>query len=362
MKRLNKDKQKTRWHPIVGVTLLCAVLAALCAGAAGWLLLERYEAGLLDVCAVQQDGYVQLALDQIRLRAGRDGVEGIQEVLETMDASSNKYWTFSREQDMLFVKDVLETNKYKGFTTATYYVSDSARSFLESIRADRVSHANISIEEKEYVASGAAFEYQGDLYRLCLLTNRSVLLDNNVFLGAKTELCALGIGMLGLFIVVSVLLAGKAHRLQLRGDRQDETVETLNQSLDRMNKLFSQRDLHDTRHNLWTKEALPSFIGKLRARKAYPLSLALLRCSGEKAAQELLEMASVSLDRSVLRFDLGGHVIGLLFVCCDLERALDDAMSLLNQDVSLEEFMLLSSAAEARGRPVPAAAVKEGGA
>ena len=112
-----------------------------------------------------------------------------------------------------------------------------------------------------------------------------------------------------------------------------------------------------------TKQALifPSFITKLRARKAYPLSLALLRCSGEKAAQELLEMASVSLDRSVLRFDLEGCVIGLLFVRCDQERALDSVMSLLNQDVSLEEFLLLSSVAEERGRSARSAAGKGGG-
>lgn len=363
MKRLKKDRRETRKkrHPIVGVTLLCTLLASLCAGMLAWFLLAQYEEGLLDVCAVQQDGYVQLVLDQIRLRSGREGREGVEEILSSMDASSNKYWTFSREQDMLFVKDVLETNKYKGFTTATYYVSDSARRFLESIRVDRVSHAGISIEEKEYIASGAAFEYQGDVYRLCLLTNRSVLLDNNLFLGAKTELCALGAGMLILWIVGSALLAGKVRRLQLRGDQQDEAVETLNQSLDRLNKLFSQRDLHDTRRNLWSKEALPAFVAKLRARKAYPLSLALLRCSGEKAVQELLETASVSLDRSVLRFDLGGHVIGLLFVRCDLERALDSVMSLLNRDVSLEEFLLLSSVTEERGHSAFSAAAGGGG-
>lgn len=355
-----REKRKKKRHPIVGVTLLCTLLASLCAGALTWFQLTRYEAGLVEVCAVQQDSYVQLVLDQIRLqRDGKNQVE-IEDILGAMDASSNKYWTFSREQDMLFVKDVLETNKYKGFTTATYYVSDSARRFLEGIRVDRVSHADILIEDREYVASGAAFEYQGDVYRLCLLTNRSVLLDNNVFLGAKTELCTLAAGILLLFIIVPVLLAGKVRKLQLRGDRQDEATETLNQSLDRMNKLFSERDLHDTRRSLWSKEALPAFLAKLRARKAYPLSLALLRCSGETATRELLALASVALDRTVLRFTLDDNVIGLLFVQCDLERALDSAMSLLSDDVSLEEFLLLSSAAERRKSAASAGAVKGG--
>lgn len=59
-----------------------------------------------------------------------------------------------------------------------------------------------------------------------------------------------------------------------------------------------------------------------------------------------MKLASVSLDRTVLRFTLDDHLLGLLFVQCDLEQALDSAMSLLNDDVSLEEFLLLSSATE----------------
>ena len=284
---------------IVGVTVLCAILAAACAGVLTWYLLLRYEAGLLDVCAVQQDGYVQLVLDQIRLQGDRDDREIIENILGAMDASSNKYWTFSRDQDMLFVKDVLETNKYKGFTTATYYMSDSARAFLDGMRLDRVSHADITIEGKEYIASGAAFAYQGDTYRLCLLTNRSVLLDNNLFLGAKTELCVMVAAILILFVVVSTALAQKVRRLQLRSDRQEEAVETLNQSLDKMNRMFSQRDLHDTRTNLWSRETLPMFLSKLRGRKAYPMALALVQCSGEGAVRALLDMANVTLDRRV---------------------------------------------------------------
>ena len=331
---------------IVGVTVLCAILVAACAGVFTWYLLLRYEAGLLDVCAVQQDGYVQLVLDQIHLRSGQEGVE---DILSTMDASSNKYWTFSRDQDMLFVKDVLETNKYKGFTTATYYMSDSARAFLDGMRLDRVSHADITIEGKEYIASGAAFAYQGDTYRLCLLTNRSVLLDNNLFLGAKTELCVMVAAILILFVVVSTALAQKVRRLQLRSDRQEEAVETLNQSLDKMNRMFSQRDLHDTRTNLWSRETLPMFLSKLRGRKAYPMALALVQCSGEGAVRALLDMANVTLDRRVLRFKLEENLIGLLFVRCDLELALENVQSLLNREVFLQEFLLLSSGGVTKG-------------
>ena len=44
---------------IVGVTVLCAILAAACAGVFTWYLLLRYEAGLLDCCAVQHAADLQ---------------------------------------------------------------------------------------------------------------------------------------------------------------------------------------------------------------------------------------------------------------------------------------------------------------
>ena len=43
----------------------------------------------------------------------------IEKVLSSLDASSNKYWTLSENQELLFVKDVTETNKYKGFRENT---------------------------------------------------------------------------------------------------------------------------------------------------------------------------------------------------------------------------------------------------
>jgi len=90
---------------------------------------------------------VNLVLDQINLRKYLNDQEIIEDILGTLDASSNKYWTFSTEQTMLFVKDVLETNKYKGFTTATYFVSEDARGFLERLRMNRVIHGNITVAD-----------------------------------------------------------------------------------------------------------------------------------------------------------------------------------------------------------------------
>lgn len=106
---------------------------------------------------------VQLVLDQINLKDNRDDEQIIKDILGAMDASSNRYWTFSKDQSMLFVKDVTETNKYKGVNTATYYISDSAKEFLNNLSVNNVIHSYIEINDNRYIASGVMFEYKGEL-------------------------------------------------------------------------------------------------------------------------------------------------------------------------------------------------------
>ena len=84
---------------------------------------------------------------------------------------------------------------------------------------NRVIHGNITVADREYVASGVMFEYGGGVYKLCLLTNRAVLLDNNRFLGAKTELWLMIFTVLGMLLILPMLLAMKI--LQTEKKRED---------------------------------------------------------------------------------------------------------------------------------------------
>ena len=172
-------------HPVLIITSICSICFAIIAGLFAFMQIGRYENGILEVCAEQQDAYVQLVLDQINLKDNRDDEQIIKDILGAMDASSNRYWTFSKDQSMLFVKDVTETNKYKGVNTATYYISDSAKEFLNNLSVNNVIHSYIEINDNRYIASGVMFEYKGDAYRLCLLTEKDVLLDNNAYLGFR---------------------------------------------------------------------------------------------------------------------------------------------------------------------------------
>ena len=342
MKKSKKSAEKRR-HPILFGTIIGVLAIALVATVLIQIQMQRYERGILDVCAVQQDAYVQLVLDQINLNQNRGEEEIITDILQTIDGSSNKYWIFSREEAMLFVKDVLETNRYHGFTASSYYSSDSAKAFLNNLQVNRVIHADIEIGEKAYIASGVAFTYNGGTYRLCLLTNRSVLLDNNKFLGAKIELNILT-GILALLIVLlPSLLAHKTLRLQYKNDGLQDAISDQNRTVSRLNKLLSEQDLHDTRNNVWGWNAMDEFSEKLRERKAYPSTLVKIRCEDETQAKKLLKMAAILLDKTVLRFgkhEDGEISLAFLFVLCDRESAMRDLNALLSPGA--EPFEILT--------------------
>ena len=189
-KKLNKKRVKKNKKPknVLVITTIYVICFSVIAGAFAYTRINKYEEGVLEVCATQQDAYVQLVLDQINLKNNRDDEQIINDILGTMNSSSNKYWTFSKNQSILFVKDVLETNRYKGVTTATYYESESATEFLNNLQNNRVTHDFIEIDENSYVASGVTFEYKNQSYKLCLLTGRNAIMDNNSYMQIKIQM------------------------------------------------------------------------------------------------------------------------------------------------------------------------------
>lgn len=344
--RSEKEKTKGKGsvggkkHRVLLVTTAGTIVLCLLAGFFAVFQMQRYEDGVLEVCAKQQDAYVQLVVDQINLKENRTDEKIIAEILSTLDASTNKYWTFSESDTMLFVKDVLETNKYKGFTSATYYDSDSAKKFWNSLREGRVIHADITIGEKEFIASGTAFSYKGKQYRLCLLSNRNIFLDNNAFLGAKTELSALIAALLCLLMILPMALALKASRLQKKAGEQRKTIGELNQSLVKMNQMLSQRRVYDPQHMVWKMELLDKFLKKLRERKAAPLVQASIVCDSRKTAEEMLRAVSLVLDNRVLRFEKETEVV-LLFTGYRKGDALAVLRLFLGKGTQLRELLVM---------------------
>lgn len=323
-------------------TMILMPLIAAVGFAFAWFQMDRLERGLLDVCAVQQDAYVSLVLDQINLKENRDNEEIVTRILASLDASSNKYWVFSEDQVMIFVKDVLETNKYKGFTADSYFISDSAQKFIDNLESNRVIHRDIEVNDKDYIASGVLFPYGGRDYRLCLLTNRAVLLDNNSYLGAKTELWLMVLFSLGALLVLPMFLAMELWSLEKKRRAQEDDLRKVSGSLVKMNERLANQDLHDTRENLWKRETLPQFWESLQKKGVEPVVLMRLHCPSPEERQKFLTLSRHLLDRNVLRFEDEGDGVSLLFVGVEEDTAFLNVAPILSREVYVTETRTLS--------------------
>lgn len=291
-----KKRRVNTW--VVSVLSLVLILAV---GAVAWLQLSNYEKGVLDVYANQQDGYVQLVLDQINLNQQRSSEQIIDEILGTLDASNNRYWTFSREDSLIFVRDVLETNRYKGFTEATYYHSDSAREFLMALRPNRVIHDTILIQDVPYVASGVAFTYGGESNKICLLTNAETVLDYNAYLNAKINLVVLALVLLGIVVVslIALALIGEHYRKRLWLETDANMV--LRKKIEALDEKLKWGDLYAPECTAFKSGAVPIILKKLEARQAWPLSI--YRYRTVRPAQEVLLAAGTAGGRELWVLD-----------------------------------------------------------
>ena len=256
----NNKKAGMKRHPILIITTICVVAAAALGGLITYILIGRYEKGIIEVCATQQDAYVQLVLDQINLKDNRDDEEIINDILKTMDSSSNKYWAFSKNQSMLFVKDVLETNRYKGVSADTYYNARQAADFMNGLVLNKVEHSVISLDNKTYLVSGVMFKYAGQDYRLCLMTEKSVLLDNNTYLEIKVQMETFVVVILLALVLVASIYALRIRQLSFKLDEKEADIRSLSMSLSKVNEKLMDKDLHDTHNNVWRQKAIVPFM------------------------------------------------------------------------------------------------------
>ena len=74
-------KKRLGKHPVLIITSICSICFAVVAGLFAYMQISRYESGILEVCATQQDAYVQLVLDQINIKSNRDDEQIIKEIL-----------------------------------------------------------------------------------------------------------------------------------------------------------------------------------------------------------------------------------------------------------------------------------------
>lgn len=262
----------------------------------------RYEEGVKEIYASQQDAYVQLVLDQINLNRDRKDESAIVSIIGTLDSSTNKYWTLSDDATILFVKDVTETNRYKGFTTETYYISDSAREFVEGLSVNKVTHSMIEMEGRSYIASGVIFNWQEANYRICLLTNPDAVLDHNAYLEAKINLFVMIGTLLCVFLITVIALARGVTRRTRQLEKEKENTAVLSRMVEQLNEELALSSLYDPRLAVFQADLLPMLFDKLEEKGCLPVTLLLVEYDTDKALGFFLEDGYLMMDRRILRF------------------------------------------------------------
>lgn len=342
----NNKKTGMKRHPILIITTICVVAAAALGGLITYILIGRYEKGIIEVCATQQDAYVQLVLDQINLKDNRDDEEIINDILKTMDSSSNKYWAFSKNQSMLFVKDVLETNRYKGVSADTYYNARQAADFMNGLGLNKVEHSVISLDNKTYLVSGVMFKYAGQDYRLCLMTEKSVLLDNNTYLEIKVQMETFVVVILLTLVLVATIYAFRIRQLSFKLDEKEADIRSLSISLSKVNEKLMDKDLHDTHNNVWRQKAIVPFMERLIEKKIMPVTFARIECESKESRNKFLGRAVYVLDRDVIRFEYGESDIILLAVNVSEAQLKYNLGVLEDRDVKVQRVMLIDNSTD----------------
>lgn len=327
------------------------VLFAFGAAIAGALFaagtIAGYEEGVTEIYASQQDAYVQLVLDQINLNGDKKDESAIVDIIGTLDSSTNKYWTLSDESAILFVKDVTETNRYKGFTAETYYISDSAREFVEGLSVNKVAHRLIEMDGKNYIASGVIFVWQGVNYRICLLTNPDAVLDHNAYLEAKINLSVMIGALLCIFLITVIALARGVARRTRQLEEEKENAKTLSRMVEQLNEELSMSSLYDSRLAVFRTELLPMLFDKLEKKGCLPVTLLLLEYDTEKALAFFLEDGYLLMDKKIFRFrDEENNRLILIAVKYGREEACKAVDWLLGREIRLVAAETVDGGAE----------------
>lgn len=231
MPKRDKTPLLDRVH--AGGVAAIAVIIAVTAGAFCWWQLAHYEDNLLEIFARQQDQYVELAVDQIKA-ADSDDADIVSNVLESIAGSNTQYWTLTKDGDFLFVKDVTDSNRYRGLPDDVYYDTEDAQRFVGSLSAGTVQHGIIFIDDRQFIASGTEFEHDGTAYRICLLTGKNVVIDHNAYLAARVNLGTTIAVVLALFVIAAIAMALNNDRKTRHMQQEEAEAARLRSTVERL--------------------------------------------------------------------------------------------------------------------------------
>lgn len=276
--------------------------------------LENYETRFLEIYGSEQDGYVKIVLDQINRLEDQGTNQDITDIISSLDATSSRYWTLSKGDSILFVKSVTETSRYKSFTDGTYYATETASAFMNSLTVNQVAHQIIYLDDDRFIASGMIFDWQGERYRICLLTYDRVILEDNILLECKNAVIIILSIVLALLIILSMVMSRKIDKQAKYIERQEERVIWQNQQIEMLDEQLKREYAFSASKHVFKKTVLNEFLETLDEKHVYPLHFAVFETESLEARDEFFEHMQVVLDNHVLRFSMDEQLVVLIFV------------------------------------------------
>ncbi len=276
--------------------------------------LESYETRFLEIYGSEQDGYVNIILGQIN-DLGDDATEqDITEIISSLDATASRYWTLSKGDSILFVKSVTETNRYKGFTDGTYYASETASEFMNSLGVNQVGHRIIYLDRDRFIASGMIFNWREEQYRVCLLTYDRVILEDNVLLECKNAIIIILSIILALLVILSMVMSRKINRQGRQIEEQEKHVVWQNKQIALLDEHLKREYAFSASKNVFKSVVLDEFLERLDEKNVSPLHFAVFKADSVEAKDEFFEHMQLVLDNHVLRFSMEDQYVLLIFV------------------------------------------------
>lgn len=279
----------------------------------GFYQMNKYNDSVLDIYAKQQDAYVKLVLDQINLYSDRSDDEIISEILGSLNSSAKEYWTLSKNEQFLYVKDVTETNRYKGFTNENYYLSDSAKEFIDNLATNRVTHAKIDIDGEQYVASGTEFAYRNAQYKICLLTYDKVVLDSNSFLQARVTICVVIFVLVLVFLITAMSFTTVLDKKTAKIKSMEEHIKKQNLTIEELEDRMAIESSYNALDNVFHGKTLESFLEKLQKRGVAPITLVFVKKSKKLDTEGMIRRINRKTGKKYLKFNLKPEIFLFLY-------------------------------------------------
>ena len=301
-----------------GVLSVVAVVSAVLMAAIFLFQLNNYEKAFLDLYGMEQDGYVKVTLDQIG-RLGEDATEEkITDIISSLDSDSSKYWTLSTGDNILFIKSVTETNRYKNLSSDSYYDSETSREFIDSLNDKKVIHRIIYLKKDRYVASGGTFSWRGYEYRVCLLTYDKVILEQNVLLASKYAMLVMTIVVLVIYMICLMVCGKKIDEKNMQLEEYRQKMELSTNRVNKLDYLLRTQQLYSSRNHVFSGEILDNFLDELPSTEIECITLLDYHAMNQRAVERFWRKTLVIMDETVLRFALSDTRLLLICVGADL--------------------------------------------